>query len=295
VPELAAALAALPVYRTYVEPWSGRVEPAARQALTVLPDRLRSVLLLEEPGHDEFVTRFQQTTGAVMAKGVEDTALYRYVRLLALNEVGADPGRFGLSVDGFHDAAAERARRFPAALLAGTTHDTKRSLDVRARIGALALLADEWAEQALEWRRLNASLRGLGGGPEGRAALYQTLLGAWPIEPSVYRLRGRARREASGTPAVAPDEAWESSVVDFCRALYGHEPSRRFRAVRAPCGSGRRPLLARTAGAPADFPASRTSTAATSSGSRARRPRQSPARRLAADAGPCPGSRPAGR
>ena len=228
VPQLAAALAALPVYRTYVEPWSGRVEPADRQALAVLPDRLRSVLLLEEPGHDEFVTRFQQTTGAVMAKGVEDTALYRYVRLLALNEVGADPGRFGLSVDGFHDAAADRARRFPNALLAGTTHDTKRSLDVRARIGGLASLGDEWAEQALEWRRLNASLRGRDGGPDWseELLLYQTLLGAWPIEPdrlTAYAVK--ALREAKRNTAwVAPDEAWESSIVDFCRALYGHEP-----------------------------------------------------------------------
>ena len=84
-PELEHALASLPVYRTYVEPWSGRVDEADRAAVAGLPDDLRRVLLLEERGHDEFVTRFQQTTGAVMAKGVEDTAFYRYVRLLALN------------------------------------------------------------------------------------------------------------------------------------------------------------------------------------------------------------------
>src|SRR5262249_57319995 len=109
VPDLEAALASLPVYRTYVEPWSGRVEEADRAAVAGLPEALRRVLLLEEPGHDEFVTRFQQTSGAVMAKGVEDTAFYRYVRLLALNEVGSDPGRFGISVEEFHRANAGRA------------------------------------------------------------------------------------------------------------------------------------------------------------------------------------------
>ncbi len=80
------------------------MEEADRRAVAGLPEELRRVLLLEEPGHDEFVTRFQQTSGPVMAKGVEDTALYRYVRLLALNEVGGDPGRFSLGVDGFHAA-----------------------------------------------------------------------------------------------------------------------------------------------------------------------------------------------
>ena len=95
------------------------------------------------------MTRFQQTTGPVTAKGVEDTAFYRYVRLTALNEVGGDPGRFSLPVDDFHRANLERAERFPNHLLATQTHDTKRSGDVRARIVALAALADEWAARAL--------------------------------------------------------------------------------------------------------------------------------------------------
>src|SRR6185312_6701411 len=111
---IADALAALPVYRTYVEPWSGRVDAddvaAVREA--GIDGRLADVLLLRERGHDEFVTRFQQTSPPVTAKGVEDTAFYRYVRLLALNEVGGDPERFGLSVPGFHAANAMRARRF---------------------------------------------------------------------------------------------------------------------------------------------------------------------------------------
>src|SRR5207244_7803394 len=107
----------------------------------------------------EFVTLFQQTTGAVMAKGVEDTAFYRYVRLLALNEVGNDPGRFGISVEEFHRGNRRRAERWPRELLAGTTHDTKRSADVRARLGALAGMAGEWRDRVLAWRGLNAPLR----------------------------------------------------------------------------------------------------------------------------------------
>src|SRR6185436_1455116 len=111
-------------------------------------DDLRRVLLLESEAPAEFVTRFQQTTGPVMAKGVEDTAFYRWFRLTALNEVGGDPGRFSLPVEAFHRANLERAARFPRQLLATTTHDTKRSGDVRARLAALAAVPDEWAELA---------------------------------------------------------------------------------------------------------------------------------------------------
>ena len=156
---LEEAAAALHVYRTYVEPWSGRVEEADREALATLPEPLRRILLLEERGHDEFVTRFQQTTGPVMAKGVEDTAFYRYFRLTALNEVGGDPGRFSLPVEEFHRANLERAARFPNQLLATQTHDTKRSGDVRARIVALAALADEWVERRAAWRRSTTRTR----------------------------------------------------------------------------------------------------------------------------------------
>ena len=111
LPGIPEALAALPVYRTYVEPWSGRVEDADREAIDAagMPDELRRVLLLEERGYDEFVTRFQQTSPPVTAKGVEDTAFYRYNRLLALNEVGGDPARFGISVE----RLPRRERRAP--------------------------------------------------------------------------------------------------------------------------------------------------------------------------------------
>ena len=129
-----------------MEPWSGRVEDADRAAIAAAADgRLADVLALRERGHDEFVTRFQQTSPPVTAKGVEDTAFYRHLRLLALNEVGGDPARFGLSVDAFHAANGARAERSPRGLLVTQTHDTKRSGDVRARIGALSTMADEWA------------------------------------------------------------------------------------------------------------------------------------------------------
>src|SRR5437868_2712071 len=223
-PELERALASLPVYRTYVEPWSGRVEQADREALAAVPDELRRVLLLEERGHDEFVTRFQQTTGAVMAKGVEDTAFYRYVRLLALNEVGGDPGRFGITAAEFHRVNTLR----PAlGLLAGTTHDTKRSADVRARIGVLSTIADRWAETATRWRELNAHE----GAPDWTEELlvYQTLVGAWPLEPDrLETYVEKALREAKrNTSWVEPNERWEEAVKRFCRALFA---SGRFRA-----------------------------------------------------------------
>ena len=145
--DLPAALASLAVYRTYVEPDSGRVEEADRAAIdeAALPVELSRILLLEERGHDAFVVRFQQTTPPVHAKGVEDTAFYRWNRLLALNEVGGDPARFNVSVADFHRSNLARLERFPLHLLSTMTHDAKRSADVRARLACLAGVADEWA------------------------------------------------------------------------------------------------------------------------------------------------------
>jgi len=226
---IADALAALPVYRTYVEPWSGRVEPDDSGAIgeAGIDGRLANVLLLGERGHDEFVTRFQQTSPPVTAKGVEDTAFYRYVRLLALNEVGGDPGRFGLSVADFHAANAIRAERFPRGLLVTQTHDTKRSGDVRARIGALAGMAAEWRERVLRWREVNAGLRA-GGAPDANEEylIYQTLVGAWPI--GADRLEAyleKALREAKrNTSWVEQDHDWEARVKRFAVALLDHRP-----------------------------------------------------------------------
>ncbi len=228
-PGLADALAALPVYRTYVEPWSGRVEDDDVAAVeeAEIDGRLRDALLLRERGHDEFVTRFQQTSPPVTAKGIEDTAFYRYNRLVALNEVGGDPGRFGLSVQEFHAANAVRAERFPRGLLVTQTHDTKRSGDVRARIGALAGMAAEWREQVLRWRDINAPLRA-DGAPDANEEylIYQTLVGAWPI--AADRLEAyleKALREAKrNTSWVEQDHDWEARVQRFAVALLDHTP-----------------------------------------------------------------------
>ncbi|HET8953954.1 MAG TPA: malto-oligosyltrehalose synthase [Solirubrobacteraceae bacterium] len=225
---LERALASLPVYRTYVEPWSGEVAPEDRDAVAEagLPESLARVLRLEERGWDAFVTRFQQTTPPVMAKGVEDTAFYRYARLLALNDVGGDPGRFGISVERFHAANAERAARFPNNLLVTQTHDTKRSGDVRARIGALSTMPAEWASHVRRWLELTADLVEVGGVDIiERYFVFQTLAGAWPIERErLGAYMEKALREAKRTTSwVEPDEAHEAAVRAFVAALYDHE------------------------------------------------------------------------
>jgi (1->4)-alpha-D-glucan 1-alpha-D-glucosylmutase len=227
-PAIAEALSSMPVYRTYVEPWSGRVDDLDRQAVASagIEGELADALLLRSrsPVLDEFVTRFQQTSPPVMAKGVEDTAFYRHLRLLALNEVGGDPSRFGISVATFHAGNATRQARFPRGLLITQTHDTKRSGDVRARIGALAGMAREWRDAVLRWRELATALDP----PDEHAQylLFQTLVGAWPIE--VERLEAyleKALREAKlRTSWVDQDHAYEEGVKRHARALLAHRP-----------------------------------------------------------------------
>ena len=190
VEEVARRLAGLSVYRTYNSDDDG----------------------------DEFVTRFEQTSGAVMAKGVEDTAFYRYVRLLALNEVGGDPGRFGLSVEDFHRANVQRAGRFPQGLLATTTHDTKRSGDVRARIAALAGMA-EWERHVRGWRAL--------ADPREDYLFWQTLVGAWPLEQErAQAYMEKALREAKlNTSWVEPNAEHERSVRAAVARVYDDLPA----------------------------------------------------------------------
>ena len=232
-PDMADAVAALPVYRTYIAP---EADEAQDQDLEVveeagLPERVRDALV--DPADESeaaFAVRFQQTTGAIMAKGVEDTALYRYTRLLALNEVGSDPGTWGRTPDEVHAANRARAERFPRALLATQTHDTKRSGDVRARIGALSWIPGEWAAAVGRWWAMNAAHR-TGGAPtpDEEYLVYQTLVGAWPL--GAERLREyvvKALREAGTTTGwVDPDEAHEAAVLAFCDALEGSTAVRR--------------------------------------------------------------------
>jgi (1->4)-alpha-D-glucan 1-alpha-D-glucosylmutase len=212
---LSLALASFHVYRTYIQPDKGTVEDADRFEIgrASVSEELRRLLLLQEAGHEDFVVRFQQVTGPVMAKGVEDTAFYRYFRLAALNEVGGNPGRFGMSVREFHEANERRAARFPRHLLTTYTHDTKRSPDVRSRIASLTWLADEWAVRVRAWRDE------LGGLDDAREELlvYQTLVGALPIERE--RLDGyleKALREGKvNSNWLAPNEDHERAVQEY--------------------------------------------------------------------------------
>ena len=191
-------------------------------------------------------TLFSQLTAPVAAKAIEDTACYRYGRLLSRNEVGSDPGEFALPVEQFHAANLERSRRFPHAMLATATHDHKRGEDVRARLAVLSEIADEWSARLRAWSTLNAPhRRALDGkpissvskdtsydwapGPAAEAMLYQTLVGCWPpdLKPDdaagVKELAGRvaqwqlkALREAKlQTNWLAPDEAYEAACRDF--------------------------------------------------------------------------------
>ncbi|MGF6572275.1 (1-_4)-alpha-D-glucan 1-alpha-D-glucosylmutase [Paraburkholderia sp. GAS333] len=191
-------------------------------------------------------TLFSQLTAPVAAKAVEDTACYRYGRLLSRNEVGSDPGEFALSVEQFHAANLERSQRFPHALLATATHDHKRGEDVRARLAVLSEIADDWSATLRAWSTLNAPhRRALDGEPissvsqdrsddwapgaAAEAMLYQTLVGCWPpdLQPDdeagvkelaerVAQWQLKALREAKlQTNWLAPDEAYEAGCRDF--------------------------------------------------------------------------------
>jgi (1->4)-alpha-D-glucan 1-alpha-D-glucosylmutase len=215
-PNLALALASFHVYRTYVEPDRGVVaeEDRAEISRAAIAESVARILTLDEPGHERFVTRFQQTTGPVVAKGVEDTAFYRYLRLTALNEVGGDPGRFWLPLDDFHRGNIERELRFPQHLLATQTHDTKRSGDVRARITALTWLRDEWIALVRSWPQLDD--------PNESYLVYQTMIGAWPLERErLDAYLEKALREAKvNTNWIEPDAEHEARVRAFVAERY---------------------------------------------------------------------------
>ncbi len=196
---LEAVLAAFPVYRTYVQPDRmlgdrdrAVVAEALRGAREAVPaadpdliDFIGELLVLAHPGgrETEFAQIFPQLSAPVMAKGAEDTAFYRYNRLISLNEVGGDPGRFGRPLADFHAAAEAAGWKEPTAMLALATHDTKRSPDVRARINLLSELPEYWEEAVTTWLGLTDHHAG-DHGPDynARYLLFQTLVGAWPIE-----------------------------------------------------------------------------------------------------------------
>ncbi|HWJ63036.1 MAG TPA: alpha-amylase family glycosyl hydrolase [Acidimicrobiales bacterium] len=223
--DLERAVTDLPCYRTYVRP--GGIADEDRELVAGLrtSEPMRARLLLEEPGSEELVSRYQQLTPPVSAKGIEDTAFYRSTRLLAHNEVGGDPGTWARSPAAVHDAAEDRAAHHPRNLLAGTTHDTKRSADTRARLLALTHDASRFDEHVRRWFAVTDDLvTDAGPRPAERWYLFQTLLGAWPI--TFDRLEEhltKALREAGRiTDWVDPDPEREDAVIAFARRLLDH-------------------------------------------------------------------------
>jgi (1->4)-alpha-D-glucan 1-alpha-D-glucosylmutase len=238
---LREALACMPVYRTYVRPECGEVseedvaviDGMIARAKANRPDLdpsafdfLADVLLLRERGEREaeLTTRFQQLAAPTMAKGVEDTAFYAYNRFVALNEVGGEPLAFGVSVEDFHRAQAEAQHLWPRALVATSTHDTKRSGDVRARLALLSEIPEDWAEAVERWSR--RAERHWHGAPADRNVeylLYQTLVGAWPIDPGrlLPYLEKACREMKEQTSWTQVNAAYEEAIRRFAEGVLG--------------------------------------------------------------------------
>jgi (1->4)-alpha-D-glucan 1-alpha-D-glucosylmutase len=230
---LREVIASFPVYRSYASPDGGvsgsdraHVETAIESTRTRrddvdgdLLDFLRDLLLLRVRGEleDELVARFQQVTGPVMAKGVEDTSFYRYNRLVALNEVGGSPARFGMSLDEFHASCVRRAERWPQTMTALSTHDTKRSEDVRARLTVLTEVPEAWAAFVRDWVRDDTIV--------DRNAQYlalQTLVGAHPLplDRALAYMEKAAKEAKAHTSWTDPDAAYDDALRAWVSSLY---------------------------------------------------------------------------
>ena len=254
IKSIVEVIAYFPVYRTYINSFEvlerdrqyieatiGRAKRQNPAISASVFDFIRDVLLLRIPDsmNDElktmwldFVRRFQQITGPVMAKGVEDTAFYLYNRLVSINEVGGSPERFGITLEAFHGQNIERCKSRPLAMLATSTHDTKRSEDVRARINVLSEIPEQWREALSRWGRQNRKIKMV---VEGKPTpsrneeylLYQTLVGTWPFckpgddEFALFRSRIKeymlkAMREAKvHTSWISPNSLHEDAVMYF--------------------------------------------------------------------------------
>ncbi|GGH38926.1 malto-oligosyltrehalose synthase [Microbacterium album] len=219
-------LACFPVYRSYLPAGIEHLHEAATHARRRRPELAaaidRVLPYLADPAHPAAI-RFQQTSGAVMAKGVEDTAFYRYGRLASLNEVGGDPSEFAIDVDEFHRRQMLRQARTPLSMTTLSTHDTKRGEDTRARIDALS-------EVPQLWRSTLATLRGrapLGDGPL-ESLLWASFIGAWPLsrERAHAYAEKAAREAATGTSWTDPDEAFEERLHALVDAAFDDETAR---------------------------------------------------------------------
>lgn len=262
-------IACFPVYRTYIgpDPLEGLLDRdrvyirlAVARAKRRNPaisnlvfDFIRDLLLripqnspdLDWEAIRPFVMKFQQTTSPVTAKGVEDTAFYSYNRLTSLNEVGGEPQHFGVPLSKFHQYMQDRATQWPSSLSSTSTHDTKRSEDVRARINVLSEIPTEWRQHLKIWSRLNKKAKQpindqLAPSLNEEYLIYQTLLGTWPLgglsesaQPQfLTRIQGymvKALREAKvNTSWLNPDETWEKGVGEFLSHILSLRPTNTF-------------------------------------------------------------------
>jgi (1->4)-alpha-D-glucan 1-alpha-D-glucosylmutase len=256
-------IAFFPVYRTYISPAGinesdrryieAAISKAKRRSLEINPavyDFLRDVLLLSYPRRNvpalrreclEFTMKFQQLTGPVMAKGIEDTAFYNYNRLISVNEVGGNPERLGVAAEAFHGQNIERQKAWHLTMKATSTHDSKRSEDARARINVISELAPEWRRCVIRWAGMNKKFKGRS---EGRPVpdrneeylLYQTIMGVWPIGETagedfgdfIERIKQymvKALREAKTNSSwLNPDSEYEDAVTGFVEKALRHKP-----------------------------------------------------------------------
>ena len=264
---LGEVIACFPVYRSYIDtsgasPTDQRdVEAAVRRARlrnplvsgrvfrfirdTLLGDRADSANDDDRAELRRFAGKFQQVTAPVMAKGVEDTAFYMYNRLLSLNEVGGDPDRFGTRPEALHAYYQDRQSKWPYALSPLSTHDTKRSEDVRARINVLSQIPDDWSAAAYRWRRMNARHRRQLEDqtvPDANEEyfLYQTLVGTWPLETTPadsrqgfeVRIKNymlKALHEAKVHSSwINPDGDYDQAVQEFVHLILDEETNPTF-------------------------------------------------------------------
>ncbi|HSU65428.1 MAG TPA: malto-oligosyltrehalose synthase [Tepidisphaeraceae bacterium] len=250
---LAEVIACFPVYRSYLNSSSPNGECHVRHAIVQSIRRnpttdpavfhfISDMLLQKSPrgftktdraDQLRFAGKFQQLTAPVTAKGIEDTAFYVYNRLISLNEVGGDPGRFGILPDELHSYFKDRQTRWPYALSPLSTHDTKRSEDVRARINVLSEMPEEWERAVTRWMRLNDRHRKQVNGSDApdrndEYLLYQTLIGGWPMgeyDAAAWTSRitsylQKALREAKvHTSWTDPNEQYEQATLDFARQI----------------------------------------------------------------------------
>ncbi len=217
---IAELLASFAVYRTYLPVGAQFLADAVDRATIARPEltgTLREIVSYFDDVDSEFTIRFQQTSGMVMAKGVEDCAFYRWTRLTSLTEVGGEPAQFSLTPDTLHAVHAMRLEASPDTMTALSTHDTKRSEDVRARISVISELPAQWAAAVRHWERLAPS----GDGPLANL-VYQAAVGAWPIERSrLHAYAQKAAREAGvSTGWIDSDDTFEQRLAALVDAIY---------------------------------------------------------------------------